>query len=77
MSRPKWKSPYVNKNLFINQLEIKTTARNSEIIPKFLGQIFLIHNGKTFIKILITEEMVGHKLGEFVFTRKKFSFRKK
>lgn len=77
MSRSKWKGPYINKNLFNNQFEIKTTSRSSEIIPTFVGQTFLIHNGKTFTKILVTEEMVGHKLGEFVFSRKKFFFKKK
>ena len=48
---------------------IKTWSRNSTIIPDFVGVAFLIHNGKTFIPITISEEMVGHKLGEFAPTR--------
>ena len=49
---------------------IKTWSRNSTIIPEFVGHSFLIHNGKNFIPITISEEMVGHKLGEFSPTRK-------
>ena len=48
---------------------IKTLSRNSTIIPDFVGHSFMIHNGKTFIPITISEEMVGHKLGEFAPTR--------
>ena len=48
---------------------IKTWSRNSTIIPDFVGHSFMIHNGKTFIPITISEEMVGHKLGEFAPTR--------
>ena len=48
---------------------IKTWSRNSTVIPDFVGYSFLIHNGKSFIPITISEEMVGHKLGEFSPTR--------
>ena len=48
---------------------IKTWSRNSTVIPDFVGHSFLIHNGKSFIPITISEEMVGHKLGEFAATR--------
>ena len=48
---------------------IKTWSRNSTIIPDFVGHSFMIHNGKSFIPITISEEMVGHKLGEFAPTR--------
>jgi small subunit ribosomal protein S19 len=48
---------------------IKTWSRNSTIIPDFVGHSFLIHNGKSFIPITVSEEMVGHKLGEFASTR--------
>ena len=59
-------------NLKIKQKKqpIKTWSRNSTIIPEFVGHSFLIHNGKSFIPITISEEMVGHKLGEFSPTRK-------
>lgn len=48
---------------------IKTWARSSTIVPDFISHTFLIHNGKIFHKLFVTEEMVGHKLGEFAFTR--------
>ena len=48
---------------------IKTWSRGSTIIPEFIGQSFLIHNGKSFIPITVSEDMVGHKLGEFAPTR--------
>jgi len=78
MSRAVWKGPYVDPNLIkkveklkgqSNKAPIKTWARNSTIIPEFVGCSFLIHNGKKFIPIKISEEMVGHKLGEFSPTR--------
>lgn len=82
MSRSKWKGPFIDHKLFKNrkkksQNTIKTVSRNSEIVPKFIGINFEIHNGKKFSKTEITEEMVGFKLGEFSPTRKKFSFKKK
>ncbi|MFA6552299.1 MAG: 30S ribosomal protein S19 [Candidatus Paceibacterota bacterium] len=49
---------------------IKTWIRGSEISPEMVGFKFLVHNGKDFIEVLIAEEMVGHKLGEFSLTRK-------
>ena len=48
---------------------IKTWSRRSTIIPEFVGHTFLVHNGKIFNKVLISEDMVGHKLGEFSITR--------
>lgn len=48
---------------------IKTWARGSMIIPEMIGLTFAVHNGKDFVPILITEDMVGYKLGEFVATR--------
>ncbi len=44
---------------------IKTWARRCTIVPEFVGQTFEVHNGRVFIKVYVTEEMVGHKLGEF------------
>lgn len=85
MARSKWKGPYIEKNLFTT-LNFKSTNLNNEIItfsrksfitPKFIGLSFKIYNGKTFIKLIITEDMVGYKLGEFVPTRKKFTFKNK
>ena len=79
MTRSVWKGPFVHPSLLKkidklkdvpNKKPIKTWSRNSTIIPEFVGHSFLIHNGKTFIPITISEEMVGHKLGEFSPTRK-------
>ena len=49
---------------------IKTWSRRSTIFPEFIGQTFAVHNGKEFIPVYVTEDMVGHKLGEFSQTRK-------
>ena len=79
MSRSSKKGPYVDKALFkkvMRMIEsgnkgiIKTWARNSDIPPEFVGFTFAVHNGKDFIPVYITDQMVGHKLGEFSFTRK-------
>ena len=79
MTRGVWKGPFVDPSLLkkIDKLKdkgkkqpIKTWSRNSTIIPEFVGHSFLIHNGRSFIPITISEEMVGHKLGEFSPTRK-------
>ena len=78
MSRSIWKGPFVDPSLLkkveklkdqSNKPPIKTWSRKSTIIPEFVGHSFLIHNGKKFIPIKISEEMVGHKLGEFSPTR--------
>ena len=79
MTRGIWKGPFVHPSLLkkVDKLKdkgkrqpIKTWSRNSTIIPEFVGHSFLIHNGRSFIPITISEEMVGHKLGEFSPTRK-------
>ena len=49
---------------------LKTWSRSSTIYPDFIGHTFAVHNGKDFIPVFVTEEMVGHKLGEFAMTRK-------
>ena len=78
MSRAVWKGPFVDPSLIkkvekqkkiTNTKPIKTWSRKSTIIPEFVGVSFLIHNGKKFILITISEDMVGHKLGEFSPTR--------
>ena len=78
MSRSVWKGPFVDPSLLkkvekirnqSNASPIKTWSRKSTIIPEFVGISFLIYNGKKFIPIKISEEMVGHKLGEFAPTR--------
>ena len=78
MSRSVWKGPFVDPSLLkkveklkdqSNKLPIKTWSRKSTIIPDFVGVSFQIYNGKKFIPITISEDMVGHKLGEFSPTR--------
>ena len=78
MSRSVWKGPFVDPSLIKKVATqktgnkgkpIKTWSRKSTIIPDFVGISFLIHNGKKFIPITISEDMVGHKLGEFSPTR--------
>ncbi len=78
MSRSLKKGPYVNYKLekkVLGMLEskkkivIKTWSRSSVIIPDFVGQTIAVHNGNKFIPVYVTENMVGHKLGEFAPTR--------
>jgi ribosomal protein S19 len=76
MSRSKWKGPFLNfktsdnkKNNIIN--------RNSVITPSFVGLTYHVHNGKNYTEINVNENMIGHKFGEFSFTRAKFSYKKK
>lgn len=78
MSRSSKKGPYVDQKLLkkvekltgVGKKEpIKTWARASQIPPEFVGHRFLVHNGKNFIEVFITEDMVGHRLGEFAPTR--------
>jgi len=78
MSRSLKKGPYIDKKL-IKKIKrfrigsgqiIKTWSRRAIISPDMIGYIFGVHNGKDFIKVNVTEEMVGHKLGEFSPTTK-------
>jgi small subunit ribosomal protein S19 len=76
MSRSLKKGPYVDERL-LHKVErqgkvrepIKTWSRDCTIIPEFVASTFLIHNGRQFTKLFVTEDMVGHKLGEFAPTR--------
>ena len=78
MSRSKKKGPFVDYKVF-KKVEasrasgsaeaIKTWARACTIVPEFVGSTFLVHNGKLHIKVFVTEDMVGHRLGEFAPTR--------
>ncbi len=77
MTRSVKKGPYVYEKLFKKVAAqgkddgaIKTWARNSQIHPDFVGYTFGVHNGKDFIDVLVTEEMVGHRLGEFSSTKR-------
>ena len=79
MARSLKKGPYVDKKLLkkvqtLNESGkkevIKTWSRRSTIFPDFIGHTFAVHNGKEHIPVYVTEDMVGHKLGEFALTRK-------
>tara|TARA_B100000902_G_scaffold330988_1_gene328215 strand:- start:220 stop:504 length:285 start_codon:yes stop_codon:yes gene_type:complete len=78
MARSVWKGPYFDITLFKkvkkskeenSKSPIKTWSRRSTIIPDFVGVTVSVYNGKSFIPVFITEDMVGHKLGEFSPTR--------
>jgi small subunit ribosomal protein S19 len=78
MSRSKKKGPYVDPKLYhkVELLEarggkeaLRTWARACTIVQEFVGHTFLVHNGKLHLKVFVTEEMVGHRLGEFAPTR--------
>ena len=79
MARSLKKGPFVDESLMkkIKKLNadnkkevVKTWSRRSTIFPDFIGHTIAVHNGREFIPVYITEEMVGHKLGEFALTRK-------
>ncbi|HAV15297.1 MAG TPA: 30S ribosomal protein S19 [Candidatus Pacebacteria bacterium] len=78
MSRSSKKGPYIYERLLSKVLKqqasgkkeaIKTWARSSQVPPEFVGHTFLVHNGKKFNEVFVTEAMVGHRLGEFSPTR--------
>ena len=78
MARSVWKGPYFDVTLFkkvkkskeeSSKSPIKTWSRRSTIIPDFVGVTISVYNGKSFIPVFVTEDMVGHKLGEFSPTR--------
>jgi small subunit ribosomal protein S19 len=78
MSRSMKKGPYVDERLLAKverqqrtgaREPIKTWSRDCTIVPEFVALTFLIHNGRVFTKLYVTEDMVGHKLGEFAPTR--------
>lgn len=77
MTRSLKKGPFVDYHLLkkirssdpVNKRVIKTWSRRSMIIPEMIGFTFAVHNGKNFIPVFVTENMVGHKLGEFSPTR--------
>jgi len=78
MSRSLKKGPFVDRHLYKKVREnseassrkvIKTWSRRSVILPEFIGHTFAVHNGRKFIPVFVTDNMVGHKLGEFAPTR--------
>jgi small subunit ribosomal protein S19 len=78
MSRSSKKGPFVDEKLYLKvqklntqraKQPIKTWSRACTIIPEFVGHTFEVHNGNRFLKVYVSEDMVGHKLGEFSPTR--------
>ena len=78
MSRSLKKGPFVDEKLYRKverqnqqnkRAPIKTWARACTIVPEFVGHTFQVHNGRVFLDVFVTEDMVGHKLGEFSHTR--------
>ena len=79
MSRSSYKGPFIDEKLMKkvqaqkapggSKTPIKTWARRCDIPPEFVGHTFLVHQGKNFITVYVSESMVGHKLGEFAPTR--------
>ena len=78
MSRSLKKGPYIDERLYerVEKMAadgrkdaLKTWSRRCDIAPEFVGHTFMVHNGKTFVRVYVTEDMVGHKLGEFAPTR--------
>lgn len=78
MPRSQKKGPYVDEQLFNKVMAaresgggraIRTWSRRCTIVPEFIGAKFEVHNGKRFLEVYVTEDMVGHKLGEFAPTR--------
>lgn len=78
MSRSLKKGPYVDPKLYLKvekqndagaKSPITTWARACTIVPEFVGHTFMVHNGKQHLKVFVSEDMVGHKLGEFSPTR--------
>lgn len=90
MSRSIWKGPFVQISLrkkisraqdYIDsakkgRVRIKTTSRSSTILKDFIGLTFLVHNGKQYQQVIVNSKMVGHKFGEFAFTRQRYFFKK-
>ncbi len=78
MTRSVWKGPFVDRHVLKKVEEaleggkrtvIKTWSRRSTILPQFVGLTFGVHNGQKFVPVLVTDNMIGHKLGEFAPTR--------
>jgi len=78
MARSVKKGPFVDSHILkkvekmsrgVQKKPIKTWSRRSVILPDFVGHTFSVHNGKSFISVFVTENMIGHRLGEFALTR--------
>ncbi|KAJ7221471.1 mitochondrial 37S ribosomal protein RSM19 [Mycena pura] len=80
--RSAWKGPYFVafrqlREALDNHVPIKTQARACSILPAFVGIRFLVHNGRDHVPVMVSQDMVGHKLGEFAPTKKRFVWKGK
>ena len=76
MSRSIWKGPFAE--IYLQRKgRIQTQSRRSVILPQYVGKEFQVHNGKQYLLVKATQEMIGHKLGEFVTTRRKGNHKRK
>ncbi|KAI4520418.1 mitochondrial 37S ribosomal protein RSM19 [Schizophyllum commune] len=79
-SRSAWKGPYFVafpnlRQALEDHVPIKTQARSCTILPNFIGIRFMVHNGRDYVPVMVTQDMVGHKLGEFAHTKKRFNWK--
>lgn len=77
MKRSKWKGPLVIRLKENSEKKVTLLPRNLEITSQIIGLTCNVHTGKKYIKLTLNDEMIGHKVGEFVPTREKFEFKKK
>ncbi len=78
MPRSSWKPPYVEaalkahapRNRLLRREPVQTWSRDTYIVPELIGEVIEVHNGNRFVRLKVTEDMIGHKLGEFSPTRK-------
>ncbi|OBZ74617.1 37S ribosomal protein S19, mitochondrial [Grifola frondosa] len=78
--RSAWKGPFFVafpnlRRALDHNIPIRTQARSCTILPNFVGIRFMVHNGKDYVPVVVTQDMVGHKLGEFAVTKKRFVYK--
>ncbi|KIJ12408.1 hypothetical protein PAXINDRAFT_101227 [Paxillus involutus ATCC 200175] len=78
--RSAWKGPFFVafpnlKQALEDNTPIRTNARSCTILPNFVGVRFMVHNGKDYLPVTVTQDMIGHKLGEFSHTKKRFTYK--
>ena len=76
MKRSKWKGPFIKPQIITTE-KLPSLPRNFTITLHTVGSTFKVHSGKKLMKLSISAEMIGHKVGEFIPTREKFEFKKK
>lgn len=77
MSRSSYKNPFLKAKLLKNKKRIQIHNKNLIILPEYINNFIKIYNGKVFISLKITENMIGYKFGEFIYTRKRYIYKKK